>query len=894
MNEKEMGASEIYLAPQTEVFDQAAEIAQTTVADTKYPFVLEYDLNEKEYLLSVLNAAGAVVTEENDSANSMTVSMNMSQLRLIKSLDCITRVKTDEGKSMRRAAFDAPQMNNKAVATAAAEAQVMTLANDEVMVANEVNVASADDGIAVACVSGCTTGNNTKETALEIPVEKVVNGCICCPGAEQWFKFTVPEEKNYTIFTKGSLDTVGQVFNEEETQIGEGDDNEANGSLNFRIRCTLKPGNTYYVKVTTKHEDTGSYGLKVTENILVDNVIVTPPTIVLEAGKTYELPLSAWYTFLSPDNAESLNMLSVDVYPSDATEKRVFWVSFNSDIIQVSGQWYEQKRVWTVKAVEVGHAQLYAYDWNEMGRRAKINVVVVKPGSYYNIVNKITGKVANISGNYLLNLSDGKDIIPYSKSGSNEQIWLIDTISYNEDCYIRSYINQEYGFNAYRYTSDNDEYNYNCNLHKIAGNETDAAVHFVLQKDGSYKIKLANYSNYYLTEIDSGDHFDIRWQPEDGEKNQNWELVNFDIAQHEAEKKEYHIVPHSDINLPKKQALQVDMNTPNDGDEVNKTIRLANDEPLELADFSYINKQKWLIKGTGSACKIYTPHGDDYCLCKKNDTKVYVSNNSSYESNVTIVVDDISDNLIKIKLSNSNLYLTLSDAGIVWASLASDSNNQRWQLVEKPNNIHNGADTRDPLYDGNASDKDRTVRAYKLGGENFVIRYYAKPENNSKILTDTEVNAFRDYGINIVSVYQDVGDKEEYFSSEYGTQNATRALELANSLGQPHGSAIYFAVDYDAKDLNNIRDYFSAIKKVFDENGNKYQIGVYGSGKVCIAIQQLYAQYSWLNCATGHADYDDYDSPSKYNIKQAESIKYDKTKFDDCIAVGDDYGQWYK
>ena len=300
MNEKEMGANEIYLAPQTEVFDQAAEIAQTTVADTKYPFTLEYDLNEKEYLLSVLNAAGAVVTEENDSANSMTVSMNMSQLRLIKSLDCITRVKTDEVKSMRSVAFEAPQTNNEAVATAAAEAQVITLAKDEVMATNEVNVASADDGIAVACVSGCDIGNNTKETALEISVKTVVNGCICCPGTEQWFKFTAPENKKYAIFTTGSLDTIGTLYDCDGVELDCNDN--YNGKENFRIKYVLNAGETYYVKVEGGKSNTGCYSLRVTDVISAEAVEIDiqrdDNVIVLnDVGKWYELPARAGYTF---------------------------------------------------------------------------------------------------------------------------------------------------------------------------------------------------------------------------------------------------------------------------------------------------------------------------------------------------------------------------------------------------------------------------------------------------------------------------------------------------------------------------------------------------------------------------------------------------------------------
>ena len=366
MNEKEMGASEIYLAPQTEVFDQAAEIAQTTVADTKYPFVLEYDLNDKEYLLSVLNAAGAVVIEEHDSANSMTVSMNMSQLRLIKSLDCITRVKTDEGKSMRSAAFAARQTNNESVAAATAEAQVMTLANYEVMAANEVNAASADDGIAVACVSGCTTGNNTKETALEIPVEKVVNGCICCPGAEQWFKFTVPENKQYTIYTKGLLDTVGTLYDYNDEELEHNDD--CAGMLNFRIKHVLNTGETYYVKVKCYGNNTGNYKLNVTKCVLVDSVDINKPYMILGKNVLYELPVTPNHTNTWYKGAHKIPGFSVTLDPDNADKKTVWWSSDSSGILDVSQGWDDEgKRYAHLIGTERGIAKLYAEDWDRSG-----------------------------------------------------------------------------------------------------------------------------------------------------------------------------------------------------------------------------------------------------------------------------------------------------------------------------------------------------------------------------------------------------------------------------------------------------------------------------------------------------------------------------------------------
>ena len=92
--------------------------------------------------------------------------------------------------------------------------------------------------------------------------------------------------------------------------------------------------------------------------------------------------------------------------------------------------------------------------------------------------------------------------------------------------------------------------------------------------------------------------------------------------------------------------------------------------------------------------------------------------------------------------------------------------------------------------------------------------------------------------------------------------------------------------------MENIKAYFSAIKDVFNNADVKYKVGVYGNGLTCSTIKGLYADYSWLNCATVHQGYTQYDSPDNYNIKQAEEIVYNNITFDDNIAVGNDYGQW--
>ena len=211
----------------------------------------------------------------------------------------------------------------------------MTLAAEETVEAvAEPAMANADDGIAVACVGGSSSScncptNSNMQSAQTITVGSVVGGNICCPGAEQWFKFTVPTTKEYTIFTVGSLDTEGALFgcngqriDTEETNI------KIDGKLNLRIKCTLSVGVTYYLRVSEAKSNTGSYTLKVTDQILPEKVILSSQNgngvVILEQGKTYELPRGQGYNPLLSDMEDAPVRVSLD--PPNTTDKRVYCV----------------------------------------------------------------------------------------------------------------------------------------------------------------------------------------------------------------------------------------------------------------------------------------------------------------------------------------------------------------------------------------------------------------------------------------------------------------------------------------------------------------------------------------------------------------------------------------
>ncbi|MBL4645786.1 MAG: hypothetical protein COA52_16310 [Hyphomicrobiales bacterium] len=146
----------------------------------------------------------------------------------------------------------------------------------------------------------------------------------------------------------------------------------------------------------------------------------------------------------------------------------------------------------------------------------------------------------------------------------------------------------------------------------------------------------------------------------------------------------------------------------------------------------------------------------------------------------------------------------------------------------------------------------------KAGGVDTVIRYYNRSNSTklpSKRLDKAEADALADAGLSIAVVYQQGGGSKgriHELDAQSGKSDAKRALELANRLGQPEGSAIYFAVDHDyyrKSELDRIKPYFKAVSKALS---GKYKVGVYGSGRVGKAMTDAgFADYIWLAAAKG-------------------------------------------
>lgn len=138
---------------------------------------------------------------------------------------------------------------------------------------------------------------------------------------------------------------------------------------------------------------------------------------------------------------------------------------------------------------------------------------------FYKITSVSAGKCLNIYGNNVSSLYNNQSVCLWADSNTNEQKWEIETLGSN--VYVRSVIDNAYGLNVYRSGCPWD-----CDVHRISGNETDARINFI--KVGEYyKIQLKNYSSYYLTAGGTTNGANVYWDTATNSNNQLWRVTNF-------------------------------------------------------------------------------------------------------------------------------------------------------------------------------------------------------------------------------------------------------------------------------------------------------------------------------------------------------------------------------
>lgn len=189
------------------------------------------------------------------------------------------------------------------------------------------------------------------------------------------------------------------------------------------------------------------------------------------------------------------------------------------------------------------------------------------------------------------------------------------------------------------------------------------------------------------------------------------------------------------------------------------------------------------------------------------------------------------------------------------------------------------------------TDASHIAQRAKADGYDYIARYYSF--NPRKNLTPSEVRVLSDAGLAILSIWEAAGDKYVSFTADNGHREGAEALRLAQEVGQPNGSAIYFAVDLDATEeqvADGITAYFRAVNEVV---GTAYKVGAYGSGAVLRELDDL-IHYRMLACSSAWRGTRGYRGA---DIKQSLPITLFGIPADAEVSVrehdsADDIGAW--
>ena len=174
------------------------------------------------------------------------------------------------------------------------------------------------------------------------------------------------------------------------------------------------------------------------------------------------------------------------------------------------------------------------------------------------------------------------------------------------------------------------------------------------------------------------------------------------------------------------------------------------------------------------------------------------------------------------------------------------------------------------------------AQALAAAGVKTVIRYYSRDTGlPAKRLTRAEAGQLAAAGLTIGAVHEARhGDRLASFSQDLGRLDGAYARTYAAAtIGQPAGSAIYFAVDFDAaagEIAGAVVPYFRGVAQALAAPTGEpaYEVGVYGSGATCAAVldAQL-ATRAWLCQSTGWSGYDAFDQSGRWALKQGLPAK---------------------
>ncbi len=133
-------------------------------------------------------------------------------------------------------------------------------------------------------------------SAMPLTLNAWKSGNIYVAGSSVYYRFVPSATAYYTIETSGSVDTVGYLFDATGNQLTSNDDGGSTG-YNFRMSYQLVAGRSYYIRVTGYGTSVGGFSIVVKGTVYVSSVTVSPSVATLNVGQTRTLTATVYPSY---------------------------------------------------------------------------------------------------------------------------------------------------------------------------------------------------------------------------------------------------------------------------------------------------------------------------------------------------------------------------------------------------------------------------------------------------------------------------------------------------------------------------------------------------------------------------------------------------------------------
>src|ERR1700753_1179956 len=141
----------------------------------------------------------------------------------------------------------------------------------------------------------------------------------------------------------------------------------------------------------------------------------------------------------------------------------------------------------------------------------------------------------------------------------------------------------------------------------------------------------------------------------------------------------------------------------------------------------------------------------------------------------------------------------------------------------------------------------------RRNGIDSVLRYISRSDS-AKCIDAGELQALIDAGITVGIIYEMDGRSPAFgglaasINQTFGEYDGTYALRTLQAFGVPQGAVVYFAVDTDVDNNDDINAYVIPYFQAANQpRGAPYRIGAYGGAATCAAaLDTAGCDKAWL------------------------------------------------